>query len=47
VFTNPAILIPDLWRGNFSDFLDLLATNNGAMRPIGDRQGLRRQLGAL
>jgi hypothetical protein len=39
VFTSPAVMIPDLWRGSFSDFLDLLATNNGAWRPIGKRLG--------
>jgi|KBSMisStaDraftv2_1062788.scaffolds.fasta_scaffold98089_2 hypothetical protein len=37
IFIDPAIFVPDLWRGSFPDFLTWLATNNGATRPLSAR----------
>jgi len=31
------LVVPNQWRGDVSDFLDWLSTNNGAHRPIASR----------
>jgi hypothetical protein len=33
-FDEPAVVVPDLWRGALDDFFTWLATNNGAARPL-------------
>jgi hypothetical protein len=43
-FTDPAVFVPDVWRGNFPDFLTWLATNNGATRPLDARFGVSHSL---
>lgn len=39
-FVDPAVLMPDLWRGNLDDFFYWLATDNGAMRLLEGRFGV-------
>jgi len=40
----PSIIVPDLWRGSFAEFLTWLATNNGAHRPLEGRFRLATDL---
>lgn len=43
-YVDPAVFVPDLWRGSLADFFTWLATNNGVRRPLQARFGVSHTL---